>query len=266
MDDSVTRWLAGKPRVLRRARGYAPEPVPLPAGFAHAPALLAMGSELKNTFALLRDGQAILSPHLGDLEDARTWKTYGQTQQRYQHLFVHQPQAIVVDKHPGYRSTQLGQQWARERGLPLIEVQHHHAHVAACMVENHWGLADGKVLGIVLDGLGYGDDGTFWGGECLLADYTGYERLAHFKPVAMPGATQAVLQPWRNTWAHLRQLGWAEVSEACAGLDLMAFLQAQPLPTLEAIVGGTGPATACRPSCHTSCCVIRWRVPERTVV
>lgn len=236
VDDSVTRVLAGKPRLLRRARGYAPEPLTLPSGFADASPLLAMGGELKNTFALLRDGQAILSQHLGDLEDARTWREYTHTLQLYRDLFQHEPQALVVDKHPGYRSTQLGQQWAREHGLPLIEVQHHHAHVAACMAENGWPVDGDKVLGIVLDGLGYGEDGTFWGGEFLLADYSGYERVGHFKPVAMPGGTQAILQPWRNTWAHLHTLGWSEVRTCFADLELMQFLQQQPLPTLETML------------------------------
>jgi hydrogenase maturation protein HypF len=236
VDDSVTRVLASKSRVLRRARGYAPEPLQLPTEFADAPALLAMGGELKNTFGLLRDGQVVLSQHLGDLEDARTWKEYGHTLRLYQQLFEHQPTAIVVDKHPGYRSTQLGQQWAREQGLLLIEVQHHHAHVAACLAENGWPLDGGKVLGIVLDGLGYGDDGTIWGGEFLLADYRGYERVGHFKPTPMPGGTQAILQPWRNTWAHLHSLGWTDVATQFAGLELIQFLQQQPLATLETML------------------------------
>jgi hydrogenase maturation protein HypF len=236
VDDSVARVLVGKPRVLRRARGYTPEPLQLPPEFADAPALLAMGGELKNTFGLLRDGQVVLSQHLGDLEDARTWKEYEHTLHLYQQLFEHQPSAIVVDKHPGYRSTQLGQQWAREQGLPLIEVQHHHAHVAACLTENGWPLDGGKVLGIVLDGLGYGDDGTIWGGEFLLADYRGYERVGHFKPTPMPGGTQAILQPWRNTWAHLHSLGWADVAAQFAELELIQFLQQQPLATLETML------------------------------
>lgn len=232
VDDAVTRLLAGKPRILRRARGYAPEPITLPTGFENAPPLLAMGGELKNTFGLLRDGQVILSQHLGDLEDVRTWKEYRHTLQLYQQLFEHQPTAMVVDKHPGYRSTQLGQQWAKEQGLPLIEVQHHHAHVAACLAENGWPLHGGKVLGIVLDGLGYGDDGTIWGGEFLLTDYCGYERLGHFKPTPMPGGTQAILQPWRNTWAHLHTLGWENVAQTFADLDIIHYLQQQPLATL----------------------------------
>ena len=236
VDDSVARVIGGKPRLLRRARGYAPAPLALPSSFHAAPPLLAMGGELKNTFALLRDGQVTLSQHLGDLEDARTWREYTRTLQLYRELFAHAPQAIVVDKHPAYRSTQGGQQLARELAVPLIEVQHHHAHLAACLAENGWELHDGKVLGIVLDGLGYGDDGTLWGGELLLADYVSAERVGHFKPVAMPGGTQAILQPWRNLWAQLHSAGWDALATQFSELDVWQFLQQQPLATLQTML------------------------------
>ncbi|MEN9501833.1 MAG: carbamoyltransferase HypF [Pseudomonadota bacterium] len=236
VDDSVARVIGGKPRLLRRARGYAPAPLALPSSFHAAPPLLAMGGELKNTFALLRDGQVTLSQHLGDLEDARTWREYTRTLQLYRELFAHTPQAIVVDKHPAYRSTQGGQQLARELAVPLIEVQHHHAHLAACLAENGWELHDGKVLGIVLDGLGYGDDGTLWGGELLLADYVSAERVGHFKPVAMPGGTQAILQPWRNLWAQLHSAGWDALAAQFGELDVWQFLQQQPLATLQTML------------------------------
>ncbi len=232
VDDSVVHIVAKQPRLLRRARGYAPASILLPAGFATSPALVALGGELKSTFALLQDGQALLSAHLGDLEDARTAREYRHTLALYHQLFDHQPQAIVVDQHPGYRSTQLGRQWAQERQIPLIEVQHHHAHVAACLAENGWPRDGGSVLGIVLDGLGYGADGTFWGGEFLLADYAAYQRVGHFTPVAMPGGTQAILQPWRNLWAQLHRLGWEPIAPAFADLELMQFLQQQPLAAL----------------------------------
>ena len=236
VDDSVARVIGGKPRLLRRARGYAPAPLALPNSFRAAPPLLAMGSELKNTFALLRDGQVTLSQHLGDLEEARTWREYTRTLQLYRELFAHQPQAIVVDKHPAYRSTQWGQQLARELAVPLIEVQHHHAHLAACLAENGWELHDGKVLGMVLDGLGYGDDATLWGGELLLADYVSAERVGHFKPVAMPGGTQAILQPWRNLWAQFHSAGWDALATQFSELDVWQFLQQQPLATLQTML------------------------------
>ncbi len=120
--------------------------------------------------------------------------------------------ALVADLHPEYLSAKLAREMAQARGVPLIEVQHHHAHVAACLAENGRPLAAPPVLGIVLDGLGWGDDGTIWGGEFLLADYRGYERLASFAPVAMPGGASAVREPWRNLYAHLaRSIGWAEL-------------------------------------------------------
>ncbi len=203
IDDSVVRWVADAPRVLRRARGFAPGAIVLPAGFAGAPDLLAAGGELKATFCLLKDGAAILSQHIGDLEDARTFDDYRTGIAHYAALFDHAPAAVAADLHPEY----LSSKYARETGLRLIEVQHHHAHVAACLAENGRALDAPPVLGIVLDGLGWGDDGTFWGGEFLLADYRDAERLGMFKPVAMPGGAAAVREPWRNLTAHLLAAG-----------------------------------------------------------
>jgi hydrogenase maturation protein HypF len=203
IDDSVMRMMGDVPRVLRRARGFAPGSIPLPPGFAAAPDLLAAGGELKATFCLLKDGAAILSQHIGDLEDARTFDDYRRGIAHYTALFDHVPTAIAVDLHPEY----LSSKYARETGLTLIEVQHHHAHVAACLAENDRPLDAPPVLGIVLDGLGWGDDGTIWGGEFLLADYREARRVGSFKPVAMPGGTAAVREPWRNLYAHLLAAG-----------------------------------------------------------
>ena len=199
VDDSVMRIMGGVPRVLRRARGFAPGAIPLPPGFAAAPDLLAAGGELKATFCLLKDGVAILSQHIGDLEDARTFDDYRRGIAHYTTLFDHAPVAIAADLHPEY----LSSKYARETELTLLEVQHHHAHVAACLAENGRPLDAPPVLGIVLDGLGWGDDGTIWGGEFLLADYREARRLGSSKPVAMPGGTAAVREPWRNLYAHL---------------------------------------------------------------
>ena len=192
VDDSVVRVMDGKSRVLRRARGFAPSPIKLPAGFEAAPELLAMGGELKATFCLLKDGQAILSQHQGDLENAATFDDYQKNLALYRQIFAHSPAALVIDRHPEYLSSKLARVESRKHGLPLLEVQHHHAHVAACLAENGYPLDAPPVLGIVLDGLGFGDDGTIWGGEFLLADYRGYRRLARLKPVAMPGGAQAI--------------------------------------------------------------------------
>ena len=173
VDDSIARIinLQNSPQlqILRRARGYAPAPIYLPADFPETQPILAMGSELKNTFCLLRDGQAIISQHIGDLENQTALTAYRQTLNLYLSLLEHQPAAIAIDRHPEYLSTKLGKELATANSLNLYSIQHHHAHIAACMVENGVPFHTSTVLGIALDGLGYGEDGTFWGGEfCLL--------------------------------------------------------------------------------------------------
>jgi hydrogenase maturation protein HypF len=203
LDDSVVRVVDDAPRVLRRGRGYAPGVISLPVGFDAAPELLAVGGELKCTFCLLKDGKAILSQHIGDLEDARTFDDYRRNIDHYAALFDHTPTALAADSHPEYLSSKYARVRARETGLALIEVQHHHAHVAACLAEDGRALDAPPVLGIVLDGLGWGDDGTIWGGEFLLADYRSAQRCGTFKPVAMPGGAAAIREPWRNLYAHL---------------------------------------------------------------
>lgn len=228
IDDSVVRVIDQKPQLLRRARGYAPAPISLPAGFEKAPSLIAMGSELKNTFCLYREGHGVLSQHLGDLENAKAFDAYEQTLNLYLNLFEHQPSAIAIDLHPEYLASKLGEELAIANALPLYRIQHHHAHIAACMVENGLPLEDtAPVLGIALDGLGYGDDSTLWGGEFLLSDYQNFQRLAHLKPVAMLGGEQAIYQPWRNTYAHL-MAAFGELPQAYEELELFTFLNQQP--------------------------------------
>jgi hydrogenase maturation protein HypF len=237
IDDSVVRLMAGRPRLIRRARGYAPAPIKLPQGFETTPELLAMGGELKATFCLVKDGEAILSQHQGDLEDAATYDDYRKNLALYRALFDHAPVALIADRHPEYLSTKLARERAGAEGLALIEVQHHHAHVAACLAENGYPLDAAPVLGIVLDGLGYGDDGTIWGGEFLLADYRGYQRLGTFKPVAMPGGAAAVKEPWRNLYAHLMaEMGPAHFAMNFAELELFAYFEAKPRATLDAMI------------------------------
>src|SRR5271165_5177997 len=239
VDDSVARAMAGRTRILRRARGFAPAPITLPPGFEAAPECLAMGGELKATFCLVKDGEAILSQHQGDLENADTFDDYRKNLELYRKLFHHDPVALVADRHPEYLSTKLASGWALTKRLPLIEAQHHHAHVAACLAENQVALDAPPVLGVVLDGLGWGEDGTVWGGEFLLADYRGFERLGAFKPVAMPGAAQAAREPWRNLYAHLMaEMGWAEFSMNFAGLEVFSDLSRRPRSTLDAMIRG----------------------------
>ncbi|MFM7444295.1 MAG: carbamoyltransferase HypF, partial [Tabrizicola sp.] len=185
IDDSVVRVDLGRPRLLRRARGYAPSGLALPPGFSRDQQVLAMGSELKNTFCLVKGGQAILSQHMGDLEDAATHADAARNLDLYTRLFDHAPDIIAVDQHPQYLSTQAG--YARSDGRPVIAVQHHHAHIAACLAENGRALEATPVLGIAMDGTGLGEDGTIWGGEFLVCDYHGYRRAGCLKPVALPG-------------------------------------------------------------------------------
>lgn len=237
IDDSVAREMAGQMRLIRRARGYAPSPVKLPPGFEGAPSALALGGELKATACLVKDGSAILTQHLGDLENAPTLADYERTVSLYTGLFAHRPRALIADTHPEYLSTKYAVRRAEGDGLPLIRVQHHHAHVASCLAENGRPLGAGPVLGVVLDGLGLGDDGTIWGGEFLLANYDGYERLGCLKPVAMPGGAQASREPWRNLYAHITpEMGWTEFEMNFSELELYAFLKEKPLATLDTMI------------------------------
>ncbi len=232
LDDSVARVMAGKPRMLRRARGYAPTPLLLPPGFEDAPAVLAMGAELKSTFCLLKDGQAIVSQHMGDLEEAATHTDYRRNLELYRSLFRFEPQIVAVDAHPDYISTKWGRALARENGLLAINVQHHHAHIAAALGECGVPLSAPPVIGIALDGLGLSEDAELWGGEFLLADYRSYRRLAHFAPAALIGGAKAMREPWRNTLAHLQTfLGWENVQAHYAGLEAVQRLAQKPLDT-----------------------------------
>jgi hydrogenase maturation protein HypF len=233
VDDSVVRIMDGAPRFLRRARGFAPAPILLSTGFERAPPILGLGGELKNSICLVKEGQAFMSQHLGDLEEARTAAEYGRTIALYRELFQHDPRLLAVDRHPDYRSTQFGRTLAASEDLELMTVQHHFAHIAAVLADNGWPLGGDRVLGIALDGMGYGDDGTLWGGEFLIADYLGYERVGHFKPVPLLGGTKAILEPWRNAYAHLvTYFGWEQIASRYPDLDLVRYLAQKPLPVL----------------------------------
>jgi hydrogenase maturation protein HypF len=234
IDDSVVRIVAGRPSVMRRARGYSPSALPLPQGFENAPDLLAFGGELKSTFCVVKDGAAILSQHQGDLEDVSTFEDYQKNLKLYSKIYDHRPRLLVADMHPEYLSAKLAKQRAAAEDTPLVEVQHHHAHIASCLVENGVALDAPPVLGIAIDGLGFGEDGSIWGGEFLLAGYRGYQRVASFKPVAMVGGVQAIREPWRNTYAHLLSgLGWSRFVEKFSALDLHQYLINKPLPTVD---------------------------------
>lgn len=237
VDDSVLRCMAGEMRVLRRARGFAPAPLNLPQGFAVAPKVLAFGGELKNTFCLFNQGQAILSQHNGDVTNYATLQDVQQHLALYQTLYQYQPDAVVVDMHPHYQISQDGREWAAERGFPVIEVQHHHAHIAACLAENGYALDAEPVLGMVLDGTGYGLDHTLWGGEFLKATYAGFERLAYLKPVPLIGGTEAILQPWRMAFAHLYATGnWLQIERDYGEVSTIKAMPRAALKTFVAMM------------------------------
>jgi hydrogenase maturation protein HypF len=193
-DDSVARTFESEERVLRRSRGYAPGTLDL----GHdVPELLACGAELKNTFCLTKGRHAILSQHIGDLENYETLVFFEETLANLKKLFRVEPRAVAYDLHPLYLSTKYALDLP---GQPKVGVQHHHAHIAACMVEN--GL-EGEVIGVAFDGTGYGTDGAIWGGEFLTARYDGFARRAHLRYVPLAGGDAAVREPWRAALGYL---------------------------------------------------------------
>jgi hydrogenase maturation protein HypF len=193
---------------LRRSRGYAPFPVHLPFD---APPLLATGAELKNTFCITRDRYAFLSHHIGDMENYETLRSFEDGVAHFERLFRVAPQALAYDLHPNYLATRYALERAEREGLRAIGVQHHHAHIAACMAE-HGLSGERPVIGVAFDGTGYGDDGAIWGGEILIADYAGYRRAFHLDYVPLPGGDKATREPWRVAlaWLHKAGLEWSD--------------------------------------------------------
>ncbi|MHB8079686.1 MAG: carbamoyltransferase HypF [Candidatus Krumholzibacteriia bacterium] len=202
-DDSVAAVWRDAPYLFRRARGYAPLPVALPFD---VPPLLAAGAELKNTFCLGRDRRAYPSHHIGDLADWETLQSYEAAVAHYERLFRVAPEAFAHDLHPDYQATRYAAARAAAAGRPAIAVQHHHAHIAACLADNGCDGAE-PVIGVAFDGAGLGDDGAVWGGEFLVADYAGYRRAAHLAYVPLPGGDAAARHPWRVALSWLRQTG-----------------------------------------------------------
>ena len=220
-DDSVTRIVAGIELPLRRSRGHSPEPLRLPSE-CRVPTL-ALGGQLKTTFALGRGHHAILSHHIGDLDHYEAARSYAEAIAHYEQLFDCRSEILVHDLHPDYASTHYALNNAESR--PTMGVQHHHAHMASCMAEN--GLNE-SVIGVTFDGTGFGTDGSIWGGEFLIGDYRAFRRAAHLRPVRMPGGEAAIREPWRMAAAYLIDsglgLGSAEVfgaPEARSAVDRM---------------------------------------------
>jgi len=215
-DDSVTIHLSGELRQIRRSRGYVPAPIYLKET---GPAVLAAGGELKNTVTLLKGTHALMSQHIGDMKNFEAYRHFEHVAAHLQHLFQAVPELVVHDLHPAYLTTQ----WAMKQSVPLLGVQHHHAHLASCLAENR---EDGPAIGLILDGTGYGTDSTIWGGELLIGDASGVERFASLEPMPLPGGDAAVVQPWRAALGYLYR--------SCADLPELPFMKERRIePVLE---------------------------------
>ncbi len=237
IDDSLVQLAAGKVRMLRRARGYAPAPLPLPPGFEDISPGLALGPQQKATFCLVDSQRAILSPHQGDLDDATTLDDYERNLDDFLALYDHRPAWLACDTHPDYRTSAMARRMADDADLPLDAIGHHHAHIAACLADNGYPRDAAPVLGIALDGLGLGEDGSLWGGEFLLADYRHCQRLGSLKSVAMPGAGAASREPWRNLLAQLiTGPGLAALTQRHPSLGVLKRLNQKPIDTLTGMI------------------------------
>jgi len=196
-DDSVVRLFRGTPMPVRRSRGYAPQPIRLARQVSRP--VLACGAELKNTICLAKGRHAFVSHHIGDLENYEAFRSFTEAIAHFQRLFDVRPELVAYDLHPEYLSTK----WALDQdGLDLVGVQHHHAHAASCLADNG---EEGPVIAVIFDGLGYGTDGTLWGGEFLVASVAGFERAGHLVPVPMPGGAAAIREPWRMAAVYLER-------------------------------------------------------------
>ncbi|NVO18153.1 MAG: carbamoyltransferase HypF [Bacteroidetes bacterium] len=196
-DDSVVRIIGGKERLLRRSRGYVPEPV---MHSSNADGIIAFGAELSNCFAVGKGSKVILSQHIGDLKEAETLEFYEQTLKKFIGLFRIKPSLLAVDMHPDYVSTRLASKY---QGIPVTQIQHHHAHIASCMAEHQ---LEGPVIGVALDGTGYGTDGNIWGGEILKCDLLDFSRLSHISYIPLPGGDLANEEPWRVAISYLYKI------------------------------------------------------------
>jgi len=200
-DDSVMIVENEAPQFVRRARGYAPHPIHLSY---QSRQILACGAEEKNTFCLTRDNYAFVSQHIGDMENIETLEHFNNTIGLYEKMFRINPEIIAYDMHPEYLPTKYARELAEKEGIKSVAVQHHHAHIASCLADNS---AEGSVIGVALDGTGYGTDGKIWGGEFMIADYQDFKRIAHLEYLPLPGGALAIKKPYRTAIGYMMALG-----------------------------------------------------------
>lgn len=210
VDDSVVRVFKDKQMLIRRSRGYVPSPILLKNNLVSDIPILACGPELKNTFCMTKKQRAFLSQHIGDLENMAVNNAYKESIELFKRLFAIEPKLIACDMHPDYFSTKFAKLYASSHKLPLVQVQHHHAHIASVIAEHN---LQGKVIGISLDGTGFGEDNCIWGGEFMVADLISYQRKAHFKYMPLPGGAKAVKEPWRLALWIAYQLYGEDIEE-----------------------------------------------------
>ncbi len=225
VDDSVVQVVANKKRVVRRARGYAPTALSLPKGFEKSNGVLAVGAELKNTFCLFTNSQAVVSQHIGDLRTLESYQDFQSNISLYQQLYDVKIQHLACDLHPDYLSSKYAQNYAHTQMLELQKIQHHHAHIGACLFENGRSIDSNKVLGVVWDGIGLGTDGSLWGGEFMLADYLEFDRVAQFEYIPLLGGDKATNEPWRIAYAYFKHYNLTKkeffTKQATANLDAL---------------------------------------------
>ncbi|MBA4377040.1 MAG: carbamoyltransferase HypF [Anaerolinea sp.] len=226
-DDSVVRLHQGQNYFIRRARGYAPDPILLNQSM---PEILAVGAELKNTFCLTKENYAFVSHHIGDMENYETYQSFIEGIDHFQTLFRVQPSILAADLHPNYLATRYAQERAESESLPIVSVQHHHAHLASCLAENHFP-AEKEAIGVIFDGSGYGTDGAIWGGEFLIGNCQSFHREFHLSYAPLPGGDMAIRKPARMALAHLWQAGedWQPELPPCKDLcyDERTLLRSQ---------------------------------------
>jgi hydrogenase maturation protein HypF len=239
-DDSVVSVMCGQVVPVRRARGFVPDAFELPVPAPPDTAILAVGAAHSATVCLARGNSAVLSPHLGDLDDADAFALFEETVERMSMLVGDRPSAVARDRHPDYRSSRWAERWARETGGACERIQHHHAHVASCLVDNS---RAGEVLGVVFDGTGLGDDGTLWGGEFLVAGLARSRRVGHLRPLPLLGGEAAIRSPWRLAAAALLESGVPPDSGALAAIPRGQLEAARALwarPRMHALSSGAG--------------------------